>query len=109
MSILDEGSCVAVEVDRFFRIEQHVLAGINLQDEVFQGTKTYDAGNLPLFFFRHIIKLAQFVTGLTGIGNHGGNQVVCIDNCTFTALHLTVGQFHHTIGEVYQFLTPLKA
>ena len=46
--ILDERTGVSVEVDRLFRVEGHVLAGIYFQDEIFQGTQTYDACDVVL-------------------------------------------------------------
>ena len=36
-------------------------------------------------------------------------QVIGIDNGTLAALHLTIWQLHHTIGEMYQFLPPLES
>ena len=70
MGILDEGARVAVEVDGLFGIEEHVLAGIHLEDEVFQGTHAHDAGNLVALFLADVIKLSQLFARLSGIGNH---------------------------------------
>ena len=105
---MDERTGIAIEVDRLFGIEEHILACINLQNEVFQGTHSHDACNLVSLVFAHIVKLAQFLTGLLGVADHECHQVVGIDNSTFTALHLTIGKFDHTIGEVDKFLTPLE-
>ena len=43
VGILDERTCVAVEVDTLFWVEEHVLAGIYLEDEVLQRSETHDA------------------------------------------------------------------
>ena len=39
MSVLDEWTCVSVEVDRLLRIEEHCLAWIHLEDEVLERTE----------------------------------------------------------------------
>ena len=109
MGVLDEGACVAVEVDALFRIEEHVLTGIHLQDEVFQGAHTHDVGNLVALLLAHIGELTQLDGCLQGIIHHQLHQVVGIHHSTLTTLHLTVGQFHHTVREVYKFLAPLES
>jgi hypothetical protein len=109
MSVLDERTCVAVEVDRLFGVEEHVLAGVDLEDEVFQGTHSHDAGNLLLLGLRHVGILASLVADTASIADHQFHQVVGIDHRTLAALHLAVGQLHHAVAEVGQFLAPLEA
>ena len=43
VGVLDERTCVAIEVDTLFWVEEHVLAGIYLEDEVLQRSETHDA------------------------------------------------------------------
>ena len=43
VGILDERTCITVEVDTLFWVEEHVLACVHLEDEIFQGSKTHDA------------------------------------------------------------------
>ena len=43
VGVLDERTCIAVEVDTLLRVEEHVLAGIHLEDEVLQRSETHDA------------------------------------------------------------------
>ena len=109
MCILNERPRISVEIDTFFRIEQHILAGVDLQDEVLQGTHTHDTGYLVAFLFAHVGKLAQLHARLQGIVYHQLHQVVGIDHRSLTTFHLAVGQFHHTIAKVCKFLSPLKA
>ena len=109
VGILDERTCVAVEVDRFFRIEHHVLARIHLEEEVFECAKTYDASYFLLFSFAHVGVFAGFVHGATSLFDHAFYQIVCVNHGAFTALHLTVGEFDHTIREVHEALAPFKA
>ena len=109
VGVLDEGACIAVEIDTFFRIEEHILARINLQDEVFQGTHTHNAGDFTALFFRHIVKFPQFHRGFVGIFHHQRHQIVGINHRSLAALHLTVWQLYHTIREVGQFLTPFES
>ena len=106
---MDERTGVSVEVDRLFRVEGHVLAGIYFQDEIFQGTQTYDACDVVCLFLSQSVQFTQFVAGFLGCFNHGLHQVVGVYYCTFTALHLTFRQFHHTIREVYEVFTPFEA
>ena len=109
MGVLDEGTCVAIEVNRLLRVEKHVLAGIDLEDEILEGTHTNNTGCLLLLFLCHVGILACLIANTTGIFHHQLHQVVGIDNGTLTALHLAVGQLYHAIGEVYQFFAPLEA
>ena len=50
MSILNKRTGVPVKIDRFFGIEGHIPGRIDLQNEVFQGTKPYDPINIPPAF-----------------------------------------------------------
>ena len=106
---MDKGTGITVEVDTLLRVEEHILSGINLENEIFQGAHTHDAGNLAALLFGHIIKLAQFHRGLISILDHQRHQVISVNNSSLTALHLTIGQFHHAVREVNQLLTPLEA
>ena len=109
MSVLDERSRIAVEINRLLGVEQHVLAGIHFQDEIFQGSHTYDAGNLMTLIFCHVVKFTQFHRGFVGIFHHQFHQVIGIHHRSLSRLHLAIGQFHHTVAEVCQFLTPLES
>ena len=109
MGVLDEGACVTIEVNRLLRIEKHILAGIDFQDKVLQGTHTDNAGNLLLLGFRHIGVLASLITHTTSIFYHQLHQVVSINYSAFATLHLAIGKLHHAVREVHQFLTPLEA
>ena len=110
MSVLDERTGVAIEVDTLLGVEEHVLAGVDLQDEILQGSHTHDACNLVFlviadaFYFVHLV-----LAHLSGIANHRGYQVVSVHHGSFAALHLSVRQFHHSVAEVNQFLAPLEA
>ena len=107
---MDEWPRVAVEINRLLGVEEHVLAGINLEDEVFEGTHSHDAGNLLCLFLGEVFQLVDLVAAhLAGISNHLGNEVICIHHGAFAALHLAVGQFHHAVGEVHKVLAPLEA
>ena len=106
---MDERTCIAVEIDTLLWIEEHVLAGIDLQNEVFQRAHAHDAGNLGSLFLAHIVEFPQFHRCFQGILYHQLHQVVGIDNSSLTTLHLAVRQLHHTVREVYQLLAPLEA
>ena len=109
VGILDERTRIAVEVDGFFGIEHHVLARIHLEEEVFEGTKTYDARYFLLFSFAHVGVFASFVHGATSLFDHTFYQIVCVYHCTFTTLHFAVGEFDHAIREVHEAFAPFKA
>ena len=97
VGVLNEGAGIAIEVDTLLRVEEHVLAGIDLEDEVFQRAHAHDAGDLVALFFAHIIELAQFHRGLQSIIDHQLHQIVGINDRSFAALHLTIRQLHHTV------------
>ena len=107
--VLDERTGVAVEVDRLLRVEEHVLASVNLEDEVLQCAKTHDACNLVALLLAHVLELAQLLACLLGVSHHCCNQVVCVYDSALAALHLAVRQLHHTVREVYELLAPLEA
>ena len=48
-------------------------------------------------------------THLCGILYHALDKVIGVHHCSLAALHLTIGQFHHAIGEVYEVLAPLES
>ena len=106
---MDKGSGVAVEVYTFFGVEEHILAGVYFQEEVFERAHTYDACHVLLFLFAHIVKFSGLVGCLASLAHHFCDEVVCVNHSTFAALHLTVGEFHHTVREVYEVLTPFEA
>ncbi len=56
--ILNERSCIAIEIYRFFRIESHVLTCIHLQDKIFQSTQTNNAGNIISFFLGQAVQFS---------------------------------------------------
>ena len=58
VGVLNKRTCVAVEVDRLLGVEEHVLACVNLEYEVFQCAETYHTGYLVAFLFSHVVKLA---------------------------------------------------
>ena len=94
---MNEGTGVTIEVDTLLRIEEHILARIDLEDEVLQGTHANNAGNLVALCLTHIVELTQLHRGLVSILYHQCHQVVGINNRSLTTLHLTVWQFYHTI------------
>ena len=61
ISILDKWSCITIEVDRFFRIECHILTGIDFQNEIFQCSQTHNTGNIISFFLCQTIQFAKFL------------------------------------------------
>ena len=97
---------IAVEVNRLFRVKQHILPRIDLQDKVLECAKAYLACNLVLLFLCDTREAKHLVFAhLLGVCNHLRHQVVGIHNGTFAALHLAVGQFYHAVREMYEFLT----
>ena len=107
VGVLDKGTGVAVEVDRLLGVKEHVLARVDLQQEILKGTESDFAGHLGGLVGRHLV---QMVCGhFGGALHHGLDQIVGIDNRSLTALHLAFGQFDHTVGEVLQILAPLEA
>ena len=89
--------------------EEHVLAGVYLEDEVLQRTKTHNACNLVALLLAHVLELAKLLACLLGVGYHCRNQVVGVNHGSLAALHLAVGQLNHSIREVYKLLAPLES
>ena len=108
IGVLYERTCVTVEIDTLLRVEEHILAGVNLEDEVLQCAETHDACYLVLLLLAHVIKLAQFVARLACVLYHGSHEFVSIHHSSLAALHLSVRKFHHTVREVSQILAPLE-
>ena len=107
---MDEGPCIAVEVDRLIGVEEHVLARIYLQNEVFQRTHTHLAGYLVGLSLGDIGQGVDFIAGyLLGFAHHGIHQVIGIDHRALATLHLAVGQFDHAVREVDQLLAKGEA
>ena len=106
--VLDERAGITVEIDRFLRVESHVLARVHLQDEVFQGTEADHAGDVFGFFRCHFVHFAQFLRDFAGCTHHLFHQVVCIDNRSFAALHLAFRQFNHAVREMYKAFAEFK-
>ena len=110
MSVLDEGARVAVEVDALLGVEEHILARVDLQNKVFQGTHSHDAGYLVALLGRDALELVHLVLAhLACVLNHLSHQVVGIDHRSLARFHLSVGQFHHSVAEVDQLLAPAEA
>ena len=109
IGVLDEGTCIAVEVDTFLGVEEHVLARVDLEKEIFQSPHAHDACHFGFFFLSHVVELAGLFHCLAGLGYHAGNEVVGINHGTLAALHLAVRQLDHAVGEVDQALAPLEA
>ena len=62
-----------------------------------------------LFGFAHIGVFSGFVHGATSLFHHTFYQIVCVYHGAFTTLHLTVGEFDHTIREVHEALAPFES
>ena len=107
VGVLNERTCVAVEVDRLLRVEHHVLARVDLEQEVFQRTKTDDASDFGSFVGWDI--LHAFGRSFGSRVDHFVHQVVGIYDSTFAALHLAVREFYHAVREVHKVFTPLEA
>ena len=95
--VLDKRPGVTIEVNTLGWVEQHILAGIDFQDEVLQCTQSHFPCNLSCFCFWNILIFAHFFRHLIGIFNHLGNQVVGIHHCSLTTFHLAAWQFHHSV------------
>ena len=107
IGVLDEWPGVAVEVDTLGRIEEHVLAWVNLEDEVLERTHAYDACHLTLLVDGH--SLEAVACHCHGVVDHLVHQVVGIDHRSLARLHFAVRQLYHAIGEVDQVLAPLES
>ena len=107
--VLDKRPRVAVEVDAFLGVEEHVLACVHLKQEVFQRAQPHDACHFGALLLVHVGKLAGLFHRCACLCNHARNQVVGIYHRSLAALHLAVGQFHHTVGEMHEVFAPLEA
>ena len=105
---MDEWTSVAVEVDGLFWVEEHVLASIHLENEVFESAESHLACNLASLVFRNLHLLRHLLRHLISVLNHVCHQFVGIHYGTFAALHLSVWQFHHTVREVNEVLAPFE-
>ena len=105
VGVLDKGACVPVEVNTLLGVEGHVLARVNLEDEVLQRAQTYTASDFGGFFSGHILALTLLFGDGSCCSDHLVHKVIGIDDRTFTALHLAVGELDHTIAEVHEPLT----
>ena len=97
IGVLYERTRVAVEVDTLLGVEQHVFAGVDLEQEVLEGAHAHDACHLVLFVLGHVGVLVSLVNGLACLGYHACHQVVGVNHRTLAALHFAVGQFHHAV------------
>ena len=84
MGILDERSCITVEVNRFLRIEEHCLSWVYLEDEVLQGTEADHLEECILLLLREVVDLSKLERSLLCSIVHGCNQIVCIYDCSLT-------------------------
>ena len=106
---MNERTCIAVEIDTFFWIEEHILSCIHLQDEVLERSHAYNSGYLLSLILGYAFEFVDFVSRkFLRICNHRGNQVVGIHHSAFPTLHLTVWKFHHSVGEMNEILAPLE-
>ena len=106
---MDERPRVAVEVDRLARVECHVLARIDFQEEVFQGAHADDAGYFGALFFGNVFQLAHFGADFGGVSDHLGHEVVGVDNGSLAALHFSFGKLDHSVGEVDEVFAPFES
>ena len=97
MSVLDERSCIAVEVDGFLRIEEHGLPWVHLEDEVLKRSKAYHPEESVLFLGREIIDFAEFHGCLLGGIVHRCYKIVGVNDSSFAGLHLAFRKFYHTV------------
>ena len=109
VGVLDEGARVTVEVDALGGVEEDVLTGVHLEQEILQRTHAHDAGRLSLVLLAQVGKLAQGVAGRAGLRHHLLDQIVGVHHRALAALHLAVGQVDHAVGEVHQALAPLES
>ena len=104
--VLDERAGIAVEVDGFLWIEQHVLDRIHFEQEVFECAQRQRAVKRARFRFGQLGRLAERFGCLAGRAFHLVHQVVGIHHRALARFHLAFGQFHHAVGEVDDFVAP---
>ena len=107
VSVLQEGTRVAVEVNAFGRIEEHILLGVDLEQEIFQRAHAHHTGCFAGLLRCHVLEAVggRFRSLLL----HGVHQVVGIHHRALATLHLAAGKLYHAIREMSQVLAPLKA
>ena len=108
MCILNKRTCVAVEIDGFFRVEGHAFLWVHFQYKVFQCAKSHHAGNINSFLFGNAVQFTEFLRGFAGSADHFFYQVVGIHHRSFAAFHFSFGKFHHAVGEMHQIFSPGK-
>ena len=84
MSILDERSCISVEIDRLLRVEKHGLLRIHLHDEVLEGTESDHVEEFVFLILRHICQFAGFCRGFLSLFIHLLDKVIGIYDCSLT-------------------------
>ena len=109
MGILNEWTGVAIEIYGFFRIEEHRLLWVDLDDEIFQGTQANHLVKPLLFLFRHPLQLTRLLGSCLGLLVHLLDQVIRIHYRALSRFHLTLRQFHHAIRQVIDIVRPSKA
>ena len=97
MSVLDERTGVAVEVNGFLRIEKHCLLGVHLHDEVFQCTETDGVEEFLFLILRHVGELSGLDGSLFGLLIHLFDEVIRIHDGSFPGFHLALRKFHHAV------------
>ena len=97
VSILDEWSGIAIEVDGFLRVKEHCLLRIDLYDKVLESAKTNHMVESALLLFSHIGELARLLGCGLGLFIHLLDKVIRIHNGTLPRFHLTLREFHHSI------------
>ena len=73
IGILNKGSGVAVKVNALFGVEDHILACVYFEQEVFEGAESYDARHFLLLFRRAVFKFAGRFDGGCGFVLHRGD------------------------------------
>ncbi len=106
--VLYERAGVAVEVDALARVECHVLARVNLQQEVLERSLADGFGHAVDFFLRHAVELAERHGHFARRRCHISHKVVGVHHRAFAAFHLAFGQFHHAVAEVHKVLAPAE-
>ena len=91
IGVLYERTCVAVEVDAFLGVECHVFAGVDFEQEIFEGSESYHFGYGVDFLCGESVGLAEFRAHFLCVGHHVGHEVVGIYYGALAAFHLAVG------------------
>ena len=109
VGVLNEGTCISVEIDRLARVEEHSLLGIDLQDKVFERTQTNHSRYSISLLLGATVEFTELVRHLASGRNHISNEVIGINDRTLTRLHLTLRQLNHTVREVENLVAPIVA